>query len=1168
MSDYNIYPAVDDEYNFPPVVRQAIADSDEVKGSIAPEAWAPSRNVPADADLNTYRVPGVSRITTPDTKTILNLPPGMTQAGNLENLTAGTPSAPWGSQLIMGHGNLARMWWRSSRDTAGNWNDWNELTGWATFRSVPADADLNNYRTPGLSRIRTPDTATIVNLPTGMRSSGILQNLVTGDGTDSIITQEIYENGTGGRSWWRSPNDAGQLGQWSRQDENNEPVTEWHVFLAAGQSNMSGRGIVNTVSGSRYITPRIAQFGFTRRVLETATVPLDMHDTALGLSPATTFANTYLRSQPAYVGVVIVPAAHGGTGFTTSTTTHTWTPNVATNPLYDLPASAVKQTKDALAAVKGTGASYAFKGILWHQGENNGSMTTEQYATNLDALIAYFRAELAVANLAFVVGQMCPEGIAANLPGRSNVDLAHRQTPSRVPYTAFAPASVNGYNPGDTTHMSKQGINFLGGSYAAAMHEVHFNIAQLNAVVPSAIADALAADPSVVEAAADLAASNTGLLTKWKPNTAYTAGQQVFTPAGDIVTRTVDGTSGATYTSTNWTASATAQGLASKMDNTARGAANGVAPLDASGLLSLEDLPDLSGLYAELDAGDKILYAQLPDGAKAKDDKKPIGEGAFGLWAHDYGCKGDYRSTSNKGTDNADALDAFRDAAKAAAVFGAVCLNFGPGAFRTTREWDIYRSNSPRLDFVIKGESNLTTFILADFYGTGKRLIKSHDPLGVTRSSPTTIAHIQLGTVDRSGPNPVLLDIYGHGESRIESVRFGPCNNTVMTIAALQNVRYRDIVSFYGGKHYSYRDTTGITFSSTSGSTTVTASADIFNGSDAGRLLNLFGTTATKYLISTYVDARNVIISGTTPAITQTAVPGQFEPARITTVAGSNQVSANASVFTSDDIGRIIYILGARSGPWGAALLRGTITELVSGLTVKLDVTADIAVTRTEFSVPVIEFYSPSKVGQLGTINGGCNDFKVDLLHIENYKGMGFIAQDTVFGRITDMKIHGEVTPTNTQASSGAMWLDDYAGHISGDLDGHALGDHRIHYCNMNDTLTFGDLNTRRGVNARIHQVGVMTDPGGYVVIKTFNSYSATTSGDPYDMVEDTNTTPRLIHDGFVNMLGDSLEPRIYTGRWSYVTMAGERVMYSPNKTRYKLVVSDAGVLTTTAATG
>lgn len=1054
--------------------------------------------------------------------------------------------------------------------------------GWAPQRNVTATADLNTFKTPGVHRITTPDTQTILNLPAGMTTAGILENLQTGTGSTVWWAQRITQHGNAPRMWWRSTRDL--LGGWNDWEEvltDGGKITELHVFLAVGQSNMSGRGAPS--GGSRDPeNPRIMQYGATRRTLENAAVPLDMHDTATGLSPATSFARTYLKTQPSNVGVLIVPAAHGATGFTTSSNTLTWTPGAASAPQYDLPALAVTQTNEAVAAAKAAGYTVSVEGILFHQGENNSSMSQTAYASNVDTLIGYLRSGLGNTKLPFVVGQMSPEGIEATT-GRENIDAAHKATPDRVAYTGFAAATRGGHNSGDTTHLSRVGVEFLGRNYANALQAARINAdlkprmkaveatlgtipAQVAAAAPAAVAAYIADDPAVIQAAADMAANNAGLLAQWKPNTAYTAGQQVVSPVdGDVLTRAVDGTSGATFTMTNWTPSATASGLAGKLDASQKGEAGGVATLDASAKIPITQLPDISATYASLGTDAKILYSQLPDAAKTANGAKPIGQGAFGIWAHDYGVKLDYVSPTNKGTDNADALDALFIAAKAAAVFGAVGMQFGPGAGRTTREWDIYRSNSPRLDIFIRGQSSQTTFLLSDFYGTGKRLVKTHDPLGVTRSSPTSVFHIQFGTVDRNGPNPVLLDIYGHGESRIESVRFGPSNNMVMSIAALQNVRYRDIASFYGGKHFNYKDTSGITFTTTAGSTTLTASADIFDGGDAGRMLNLYGTTAAKYLISTVTDARNVVISGTTPAITATGVGGVFEPARMTTVAGSNQVSANASVFTADDIGRVIYILGARSGPWGEALLRATITEIVSGLTVKLDVTADISKTRTEFYTPVIEFYSPAA---LGTTNRDNNDFKIDLLHVENYKGMGVVAQDAIFGRITNSKIHGEHSPTATQASGGAMWLDDYSGVISGELDGQATGTHRIYYCNMNDTLTLAEFASRRAVNAKIWKVGLMTDPGGIVECTTFTSYSASATGDPYDLVDDPNTTPRFIFTGLVNMLGDSLEPRIYKGKNTYFTKAGEMVTKSPDGTRYKITVANGGAISATVATG
>lgn len=521
----------------------------------------------------------------------------------------------------------------------------------------------------------------------------------------------------------------------------------------------------------------------------------------------------------------------------------------------------------------------------------------------------------------------------------------------------------------------------------------------------------------------------------------------------------------------------------------------------------------------------------------------------------DFGAKGD---------NSTDDLPAFNDAFAELVARGGGELYIPAGKYRLSDEWNIYRTNSPRRDVVIRGESQWTTFIYSNFYGADKALIKSRDPLGATRCSPTSLMNLQLGTVSRNGPNPVLLDIYGHGESRLESIRFGSCNNSHMSLSSLQNVRMRDIVSFYGGKHFNYKNTAGITFTSTSGSSTLTASAPVFSGTDPGRQIMLMradGTRA-KYRITNYTDPQTVSISSDTPAVNISNAPAVFEPARITTTAGSNQVSANSQCFTADDIGRVIYIWGAAQGAWGAGVLRGRITELVSGATVRLDVNADISLTRTEFAAPVVDIYTPSG---LGTINADSNDVKIDLLHIENYAGVGLVVESSVFMHIDKMKIHGEHAPTDTFASLSHMWLDDYSGTISGELDGAATGDHRVGLCNMNDMLTFTHLSTRQIYNEKTFQVGTMTNAGGIAEVQSFNAYAATAGADPYLLVDDPNADPRLLFTGLVNMLGDALPPRIYAGKNTYFTKTGEMVTKTPNGTSRKILVADDGTISSVA---
>ncbi|MEO5779104.1 MAG: sialate O-acetylesterase [Arthrobacter oryzae] len=242
-----------------------------------------------------------------------------------------------------------------------------------------------------------------------------------------------------------------------------EPVAALRVFLAVGQSNMSGRGL--PIGGPEdKVDPRIFQFGAKNRTLRPGRIHLDMHDSPSGISPATTFAREYLKAQPENVGVLIIPAAHGGTVFASAAGTLTWSVGKASAPEYDLPELAIAQTLEGIAAARAAGYAVSLEGILWHQGEGNARMSTAAYSAHLDELIGHFRSRLQAPALPFVVGGMTPEGIDA-IPGRKNVDRSHRETPSRVVHTGFADAMRGGLNAGDITHFSRTGVEYLGKTY-------------------------------------------------------------------------------------------------------------------------------------------------------------------------------------------------------------------------------------------------------------------------------------------------------------------------------------------------------------------------------------------------------------------------------------------------------------------------------------------------------------------------------------------------------------------------------------------------------------------------------------------------------------------------------------------------------------------------------
>lgn len=239
--------------------------------------------------------------------------------------------------------------------------------------------------------------------------------------------------------------------------------SEVHLIIGAGQSNMSGRG---TPIGAEYdpVDPRIFQFGSGASNITQATVPLDMHDIPTGLSPLTTFAREYARTVPATVAILLVPAAHGGTGFTTPAPL-SWD-SAVTGGLYD---DMVAQTLASVTAARNLwGIQPKIKAMLWHQGEADGTLTTAQYASRIDALIAKVRVDLKIPGLPIIIGQMSSDWVAQNA-GPLRVQAAHIDTPARVENTAFAPSPPDTGREADLVHFGRSGVESIGSAMLKAL---------------------------------------------------------------------------------------------------------------------------------------------------------------------------------------------------------------------------------------------------------------------------------------------------------------------------------------------------------------------------------------------------------------------------------------------------------------------------------------------------------------------------------------------------------------------------------------------------------------------------------------------------------------------------------------------------------------------------
>lgn len=248
----------------------------------------------------------------------------------------------------------------------------------------------------------------------------------------------------------------------------------YDVVLLIGQSNMKGQGKPLTEPDP---VPGVDQYPAANKPeagrIVPAVEPL-LHQgpvtAASGTGLGIPFARAYRAANPGR-RVLLVPAAWGATGFSTSAPaqggTWDWTaPDDGTN----LAANAVRQTQDALDAA-GDGARLA--GILWHQGEGDGSIA-EDYHEYLDGLIGWLRTELDAPEVPFVVGQMSPDRQGGGT--HVTIDAAHQQTPSRVERTGFVPSPAGLHNPGDQTHLSTRAFEIIGPRFVDGLKRASRNV--------------------------------------------------------------------------------------------------------------------------------------------------------------------------------------------------------------------------------------------------------------------------------------------------------------------------------------------------------------------------------------------------------------------------------------------------------------------------------------------------------------------------------------------------------------------------------------------------------------------------------------------------------------------------------------------------------------------
>jgi hypothetical protein len=234
----------------------------------------------------------------------------------------------------------------------------------------------------------------------------------------------------------------------------NKIDSNFHLYILAGQSNMSGRGEI-TEEYKNESNPRVFMLDKNNQWV-VAHHPLHFDKSVAGVGPGLAFAIKMANENPG-IKIGLVPCAVGGTAI------RVWQPGA-----YD---SATKKHPydDAVARIKEAMKSGVIKGMLWHQGEADSRPEAAAiYIPQLKTLIERIRTLTGNASLPVVAGEL------GRYRQQLQINAELKKLPSMVPNTAVA-SSEGLTDKGDGSHFSSPSAEKLGERYAEQMKRLESN---------------------------------------------------------------------------------------------------------------------------------------------------------------------------------------------------------------------------------------------------------------------------------------------------------------------------------------------------------------------------------------------------------------------------------------------------------------------------------------------------------------------------------------------------------------------------------------------------------------------------------------------------------------------------------------------------------------------
>lgn len=223
-------------------------------------------------------------------------------------------------------------------------------------------------------------------------------------------------------------------------------------ILLVGQSNMAGRGFLNTVPAIVNDHLHMLRNGRWQLMAE----PVNYDREVAGVGPAPAFAQSWSLDHPdEQLG--LIPCAEGGSAIAE------WAPD---QPLM----------RHALAEARFAQESSEIIAILWHQGESDSLQGHyHTYLTQLQATLQHLRTSLQLPNVPLLIGGL-PSFLGQSGFGKSaveshQIDQLLQQTAVQLPHSYYVTAAELTANP-DGIHLDAGSQRRFGRRYYQAFHDL------------------------------------------------------------------------------------------------------------------------------------------------------------------------------------------------------------------------------------------------------------------------------------------------------------------------------------------------------------------------------------------------------------------------------------------------------------------------------------------------------------------------------------------------------------------------------------------------------------------------------------------------------------------------------------------------------------------------